>query len=114
MRIRVLAPIVLAYAASLTGCSVISKDFGGDVRVDFKVKTDLMTNSINDVFTVNPDDNEDVRNHRDQIDSARVLAIWLRLDDVDPENGAEQIVGQCDVKNTDEPESAYINAVGRW
>lgn len=114
-RVGALAMFAASTLLSSGGCGLISKDFEGQVEVVADV--DDEDREYYDTFSVNPDENEDVKNNRDKIESGEVTAIYMEIREVRAHNLATFVVGQVDVRSQVSGQAAdanWITAVGKW
>jgi hypothetical protein len=93
------------------GCGIISKDLDGEVRFNFEIDGD---DTYSDTIEFDPNSNEDVKNNRDKVEAGTVVEIILELTSVHPDNRAQIIVGQVDVRKKGDPDTAWIQGVGAW
>ncbi len=112
-RLLTIVGLMTAVLLGAVGCGLISTDFEGDVSItlDFFEPDD---NTYQGVERVDPNDYDDYRDNRDRIEEGEIIGITVTFVDVPPENAATYGFGQIDVKRADEPDSAYITAVGEW
>ena len=85
---RVFASAAVLALFAATGCGLISKDFDGDVNIEFKV--DSTERTYNNVDTVDPDADQDVKENKDKIvaGSGTVQEISIEILSTGAENRA--------------------------
>lgn len=112
---RTSLPLLIVAASTQPACSLLESDFDTSVQLDFEVDDPDRTYSSIDAF--NPNDNDDFRENRDRIQDLRIESMEFVFLGIDPENEADLVLGQADVREAGEmdPEvNPWVEGVSAW
>jgi hypothetical protein len=94
------------------GCGIVEKDLSGSVRFSWDI--DDEDDTYDSIEQFDPNSNEDVKEHRDNIQDGQVVKISIEITSVQPTNEAKFVAGQVDVRVAGAGDDAWISAVGKW
>jgi hypothetical protein len=84
---KMMTLVFLSSALTLSsGCGLLVTSFEGEVAVDFEVNAE--GNEYAETVTINPTDNDDVRDNQDRIKSGEIQSIVFSVEGVGAENRA--------------------------
>lgn len=105
--------LLAPFAALLfSGCGIVEKDLTGSVRFAWEIDDEDDTYVSIEEF--DPNSNEDVKEHRSNIEDGQVVKISIEITKVEPNNEAQYVAGQVDVRVKGGGEDTWISAVGKW
>ncbi|MBI2377116.1 MAG: hypothetical protein HYV07_24155 [Deltaproteobacteria bacterium] len=95
--------LVFGFAVPLSACEgIIFEDFEGSFKAKFEAKSTGEDPNFEDTKTVDPNDNADVKNHRDSIVAGSVQVNWVQatIIEMHPDNKAEWGWGELRLRQT--------------